>query len=141
MAASRDQDVDRLPVLCKQTAPVEKGTTCWSLCIIHQYCPLVASTPQQDGSGKQSKTAILVCVLQAASKKPEQVMMPALPPGSLKSGQHLHPCPSIRAEHKKHYTEEIWSAAFGRLQTNIWKHAGKTSKSIQCKSEQCLVSP
>lgn len=59
MAGSRDQDVDRRACAVQTAAPMEKGTTHWPPSSIPWHWPLVASTPQQGGSGVHSKLEYL----------------------------------------------------------------------------------
>lgn len=79
MAGSRDQDVDRRACAMQTTAPAEKGSTHWPPSSIPWHRPLVASTPQQGGSGVQANRSASGC---SPSCTRNQTRDAALPPAA-----------------------------------------------------------
>lgn len=91
MAGSRDQDVDRRACAVQTTAPIEKGTTRWPLSNIPWHHPLVASTPQEGGSGVHSRP-VYFC-LSSKLQERNRTRDACLASSSPRAGQCLHPCP------------------------------------------------
>lgn len=91
MAGSRDQDVDRGACAAQTTAPIEKGTTRWPLSNIPWHHPLVASTPQEGGSGVHSRP-VYFC-LSSKLQERNRTRDACLASSSQRAGQCLHPYP------------------------------------------------